>query len=364
MRPWSLVHILVLGVMILVLMGLLTAQGVSDQSFPIPLGLMRPYIPYANLLEPRKVNLGRLLFFDKRLSSDGRVSCGTCHNPAMAFTDNQRFSTAINGKFTTRNAPTILNAAFFDLLNWDGSSLSLELQARSALLNPKEMGMSEKSIISFLSSSHEYKDLFKEVFDEISLDKMVMAIAAYERTLLSGDSPFDRFMYTDDENAISILAKHGLEVFLNKGGCLVCHQIMHERLHPFGGRNAFFTDNRFHNLGVGMDKPSPDLGRYEITREPDDIGKFKTPILRNVALTAPYMHDGSLSTLEEVIDFYDKGGIPNSNLDPGIKPLNLSEHEKAALVEFLKSLTTSQLEFNGTKEILPKGDKRSGHEPN
>lgn len=334
--------------------------GTDHSVFQIPLGLMRPYIPYANTLTPQKVKLGELLFSDKSLSSDGRVSCATCHDPARAFTDNRQFSTAIDERLTKRNTPTILNAAFFDLLNWDGKALSLELQAQGALLNPEELGMTKEHIIAVLSSSQVYKDLFKEVFGEISLGSVVMAIAAYERTLLSGDSPFDRFMYAGDENAISASAKRGLEIFLHKGQCLVCHDIRHESIHLFGGRTALFTDNRFHNLGVGMDKPSPDLGRFEVTRNPDDIGKFKTSTLRNITLTAPYMHDGSLATLEEVIDFYDRGGIQNSNLDPGIKPLNLSQYEKADLVEFLKSLTTSKPESNDVKAGVTQDNGRNG----
>jgi cytochrome c peroxidase len=158
---------------------------------------------------------------------------------------------------------------------------------------------------------------------------------------LYANSPFDRYLFCGDETALSVPEKRGYKVFLDKGNCIVCHQIEHWSLHPFGPSFATFTDDRFHNLGVGMDKPDVDSGRYAITGDKDDFGAFKTPSLRNVALTSPYMHDGSLATLEKVVDFYAKGGIPNENLDPGIQRLKLTVDDKADLVEFLKSLTGS-----------------------
>jgi cytochrome c peroxidase len=162
-----------------------------------------------------------------------------------------------------------------------------------------------------------------------------MAIAAYERTLLSGNSPFDRYMYGGEKEALNPLARMGLEVFRGKGGCALCH--------PIGPDSALFTDNNFHNLGIGMDKANPDLGRYNVTKDEKDKGAFKTPSLRNIALTAPYMHDGSEPNLEAVVEFYDKGGRPNPNLSPAIRPLNLTSVEKNALVEFLRSLTSSDI---------------------
>ena len=308
-------------------------------AFPIPPGLMRPYIPENNALTRAKVELGRLLFNDKRLSGDDQVSCGTCHLREAAFADGKPSSNAVFGQHTRRNTPTVLNAALFQHLNWDGKAESLEDQAKTALLNPLEMGSREQRISSVLLRDAAYTPLFKTIFNDSSIDNVVFALAAYERSLLYANSPFDRYLFCGEKSAISNAAKRGYKVFLNKGNCIVCHEIQHESLHPFGVRQASFTDDRFHNLGVGFDTGSSDLGRYEITGEPDDVGAFKTPSLRNVALTSPYMHDGSPPTLEAVVDFYDRGGVANENRDPGIRPLHLGLEDKADLVEFLRSLT-------------------------
>jgi cytochrome c peroxidase len=308
-------------------------------AFAVPLGLVRPYIPENNQLTREKVELGKLLFNDTRLSADNQVSCGTCHPRETAFTDGKPLSNAVFGQHTRRNTPTVLNAALFQHFNWDGKAKSLEDQAKIALLNPEEMGTTEDRISSILLNDRTYSSSFERVFGSSSLNNAVLAIASYERSLLYANSPFDRFLFCDEKTAISNAAKRGYKVFLDKGNCIICHQIQHESLHPFGVRQASFTDDRFHNLGVGVDVASSDLGRYEITGDSDDIGAFKTPSLRNVALTAPYMHDGSLPSLEAVVDFYDRGGIANENRDPGIRPLHLSAQDKADLVEFLQSLT-------------------------
>ena len=310
-------------------------------AFPVPLGLIRPAIPPDNAVSVLKVRLGKLLFNDKRFSADGLVSCGTCHPAETTFTDGLPLSNAANGKRTTRNTPTVLNVAYFSHFNWDGKAGSLEEQALIALLNPDEMGSSEQKMRAIISADPTYMTLFAEVFGTTSAADAVSAIAAYERTLLYANSPFDRYLFCGDSSALSESAKRGYRVFLDKGNCIVCHQIEHWTLHPFGPNYAVFTDDRFHNLGVGMDKPVKDAGRYTISGDKDDFGAFKTPSLRNVALTAPYMHDGSLATLEDVVDFYDKGGIPNENLDPGIQPLDLTARDKSDLVEFLRSLTGS-----------------------
>jgi cytochrome c peroxidase len=320
--------------------------------FPIPVGLVRPAIPSDNPITQAKVDLGKLLFNDKRLSSDGNVSCATCHISNAAFADGLPVSTASHGQVQKRNTPTIFNVAYFSTFNWDGAAATLEQQAKTALLNPHEMGASEDKVLEILSSDSSYAALFSAAFGSVSLANAMSAIAAYERTLLYANSPFDRHLFCGDDNALSNPAKRGYKVFLNKGNCIVCHQIQHWSLHPFGPDVALFTDDRFHNLGVGMDKPSPDLGRYAITQDKDDIGAFKTPSLRNVALTSPYMHDGSLATLEEVVEFYVKGGNANEHRDPGIEPLRLTDQDKLDLVEFLKSLTGSdhQIELNKCRE--------------
>jgi cytochrome c peroxidase len=336
--------------LIAALVACLIAVGVSDapaaersdlSAFPVPLGLIRPAIPPDSPITVLKVQLGKLLFNDTRFSADGLVSCGTCHQAEAAFVDGLPLSTASNRQRTTRNTPTVLNVAYFSHFNWDGKASSLEEQALTALINPGEMGSSEQKMRAIVTADPTYATLFAKVFGTTSPANVVSAIAAYERTLLYANSPFDRYLFCGDGGVLSESAKRGYRVFLNKGNCIVCHQIEHWSLHPFGPNYAVFTDDRFHNLGVGMDKPLKDPGRYAISGDMEDFGAFKTPSIRNVALTAPYMHDGSLATLADVVDFYAKGGIPNENLDPGIQPLDLTASDKADLVEFLRSLTGS-----------------------
>lgn len=316
---------------------LIFSRALAAGEYPLPLGIPELIIPEDNPITPEKVALGKKLYFDKRLSLDDTVSCATCHDPEKAFADAAPVSTGIKGQKGRRSAPTVLNAALYDLQFWDGRAPTLEEQAKQPITNPIEMGMpSHDALVEKLKGIEEYRQDFQKTFgEEITIDNIVKAIASFERTLIAGNSPFDRFMYGGDEKAISDLAKKGLEVFREKGRCLTCHE--------FIGSFALFTDNKFHNIGVGMDKPEPDLGRYEVTKEDKDKGAFKTPTLRNIALTAPYMHDGSKATLEEVVDLYDKGGEPNLHLSGEIRPLKLTEEEKKALVEFMKSLTSSDL---------------------
>ena len=313
----------------------------SDYPAKIPLGLIDPEVPQDNPMTAAKIELGRQLYFDKRLSVDDTVSCATCHDPKMGFAEDKKVSTGIQGKKGNRNSPTTLNAALYDVQFWDGRAATLEEQAKGPIVNPVEMAMpSLDALVEKLKKIPEYQKSFAEVFKEgITADNIVRAIADYERTLLAGDSPFDRYFYGKEENAISPSAKRGLEVFREKGRCVTCHEI----LPSFG----LFSDNKFHNVGVGMDKPNPDLGRYLATKEEKDTGAFKTSSLRNIAITAPYMHDGSEPTLESVVDLYDKGGIPNRYLDGGIRPLNLTEQEKKDLVEFMKALTSPNVEKIG-----------------
>jgi len=320
----------------------LSAQEKKDNNYnlKIPLGLTEPEIPEDNPLTPAKIQLGKKLYFDKRLSIDDTVSCATCHNPKIGFAENKKVSDGVKGGKGKRNAPTVLNAVFFDLQFWDGRVSSLEEQAKQPIANPIEMGISHEALVEKLKKIGEYQKEFQNVFGEkITIDNIVKAIAAFERTLIAGNSSFDKFMYGNDKSALSEAAKRGMDVFKNKGRCITCHE--------FFESYGIFTDNKFHNIGVGMDKPEHDLGRYEVTKNPKDMGAFKTPTLRNIALTAPYMHDGSKATLEEVIEFYDKGGINNLNLDGGIRPLNLTKEEKADLIEFLKSLTSEGIENLG-----------------
>ncbi len=313
----------------------------SDYPMKVPLGLIDPDIPQDNPMSAAKIELGRQLYFDKRLSVDDTVSCATCHDPKMGFAEHKKVSVGVQAKEGNRNAPTSLNAALYDLQFWDGRAPSLEEQAKGPIVNPVEMAMpSLDALTDKLKKVSEYQKSFSEVFKEgITADNIVRAIAAYERTLLAGDSPFDRYFYAKEENAISPEAKRGLAVFQEKGRCMSCHEI----LPSF----ALFTENKFHNVGVGMDRPNPDLGRYLATKEEKDTGAFKTPSLRNVAITAPYMHDGSEATLESVVDLYDKGGVPNRFLDGGIRPLNLTDQERKDLVEFMKALTSPDVEKIG-----------------
>ncbi len=307
------------------------------QKVKAPLGLPDLEVPADNPMTPEKVALGRKLYFDKRLSFDDTVSCATCHDLRLAGTDGGPVSTGINGQKGGRSAPPSVNAAYMDTQFWDGRAPSLEEQAKGPPINPVEMGMpSHDFLVEKLKGIEDYKREFQKVFGgEITIDNVVKAIAAYERTLLSANSPFDRFRYGGEEDAISELAKIGMGIFVGKGRCITCH--------TFTASHALFTDNNFHNIGVGMNKENPDLGRYLVTGKEKDKGAFKTPSLRNIALTAPYMHDGSEATLMDVVEFYDKGGIPNPNLDGAIMPLNLTYIEKAALVEFMNSLTSSDL---------------------
>ena len=301
----------------------------QDSSFTLPLGLQADnfHIPGDNPMTKDKIELGRALFFDVRLSANDTVSCASCHEPAKAFTDNLPVFTGIDGQQGTRNSPTVINRAFtFDQF-WDGRAESLEEQAKGPLISPTEMGnQSHDALIEKLEKIKGYRKWFKKVFKkEVNIDDLAKAIAAFERTILSGHSPLDRYNMGDD-HALTESAKRGLTLFRGKARCSQCH----------AGSNL--SDEMFHNIGVGWDGNNIDLGRYAITNVDIDAGAFKTPILREVSKTAPYMHNGRFDTLEEVIDFYDKGGAPNPFLDSLIKVLKLKKNEKADLIAFLNSL--------------------------
>jgi cytochrome c peroxidase len=309
-----------------------------------PLGLPPVPIPADNPPTADSIALGRKLFFDVRLSGDDTVSCATCHNPELSFTDGLPGSRGIGKKIGRRNAPTVLNAAYYSSFFWDGRAATLEQQAGLPIANPDEMGQSHDLSIKKFEKIPEYKKEFELVFGpgRLTIERIEMALASYERTLLSGDSAFDRYMYGHDESALSPEAQRGMKIFVDKkkGNCSTCHLI--------GETNAAFTDGKFHNLGAGINSKGEltDLGRYEQTKVEADKGAFRTPDLRNVAKTAPYMHDGSLKTLKDVVDFYDGGGTSNPQLDPEIKELKLSEAERADLVAFLESLTGGKVGKN------------------
>lgn len=310
---------------------------------PMPLGLMWPIFPDGVLPTIDEVEIGRALFFEPAVSADATVSCASCHAPEAAMADPRRVSAGVGGRLGRRNSPTVWNAAYFETFGWTGDADSLEAQAAKALLNPEEIGSSEARIQRGLEP--RYGADLRRLYGELSVRSVSRALAAYQRTLLSGDAPFDRYIYGGDRAAVSDAAVRGFTVFLGRARCVQCHFMRSPASHPFGGTTALYMDNRFHNIGVGFDKPARerDPGRIEVTRRPEDQGAFKTPTLRNVAETAPYMHDGSLKTLEEVVDHYDKGGNANPNLDPDIKRLELTAQEKQDLVAFMKSLTSHAL---------------------
>ncbi len=300
-------------------------------SMTLPLGLQAgsAYIPDNNPMSDDKVALGKLLYFDPRLSKDKTISCASCHNPFHGFTDPARTSKGVGGQLGGRNSPTVINRLFSAEQFWDGRAKDLEEQAHGPLVNPVEMAMgSHNDVVARVRAIKGYAPLFKKAFgdDKIDMPRIAQAIAAYERTVVSGDSPFDRYQ-AGDKDALSASAVRGMELFNGKANCKTCHT----------GFN--FTDETYQDIGVGMDKPKPDLGRYDVTKKEEDKGKFKTPTLRNIVQTAPYMHDGSETTLLEVVEFYNKGGTPNPNLSKEIKPLSLSAQEKRDLVAFLESLT-------------------------
>jgi cytochrome c peroxidase len=257
------------------------------------------------------------------------MSCATCHNPYHGFAEPSATSAGVVGTFGKRNAPTVINRLFSKEQFWDGRAADLEEQAHGPLINPIEMAMpSHDEVVARVKAVPGYAPLFERAFGtpEITMARIAQAIATYERTVVSGNSPFDRFT-AGDKDALSPSAVRGLALFNGKANCQVCH----------AGFN--FTDESYHNLGVGMGAGEPDLGRSEVTKAESEKGAFKTPTLRNVTQTPPYMHDGSEPTLRAVIDFYNRGGRPNPNLAKEIKPLGLTPQELTDLVAFMEALT-------------------------
>jgi cytochrome c peroxidase len=316
------------------------AQGPYKLKLPLGLQEEAAYIPPDNPLTSEKIDLGRQLYFDGRLSADGTVSCAFCHAPDKGFSDGRPTSTGIKGQVGGRNAPMTINRLFSQDQFWDGRAASLEDQALGPIQNPIEMGNTLEKMVGTLSAVKGYREQFRRVFGtDVTAAGVAQAIAAFERSLVCGNSAFDRYEDGND-TALSEREQQGLQLFREKANCIRCHT------------GFAFTDERYHNIGVGIDKPNPDLGRYKITKKESDKGAFKTPTLRNIAASAPYLHDGSAKTLEDVIEFYDKGGIKNPNLSNEIKPLNLTVKEKADLVAFLKSLSCPDLKV--VAPALPK----------
>lgn len=311
-----------------------------------PLGLPPVPVPADNPPTAETVALGRRLYYDPILSADNTVSCASCHAPEAGFTDTHPASIGVGGKKGTRHSPTVINSAYNSAQFWDGRAPSLEEQAKGPIANPVEMASTHADVVKRLQADPKYVARFMEAWgtEGITIDLVVRSIASFERTVLCGNSPFDRFYYGHDKNALSASALRGLKLFMNpkKGNCAVCHTI--------GKDYALFTDNKFHNLGIGADIQGNmvDLGRFEQTKNDADWGAFKTPTLRNIARRAPYMHDGSFPTLKDALGHYIGGGNMNPHLDKEIHALDfLSFDERQDILAFLESLTATMPENLG-----------------
>ncbi|MCA9247014.1 MAG: c-type cytochrome [Planctomycetales bacterium] len=320
-------------------------------------------IPADNPLTRAKIELGRQLYFDKRLSSDSTISCADCHHPDEGYARHTQFGEGVGGQTGNRNSPVSYNRILSGAQFWDGRADSLEAQAVGPIANPIEMANTHDACIECLKGIEGYRIQFEKIFDDgVTIDNVGRAIASFERVIVTGPSAYDlwepvrsienalgddlddldtvkeedpalydkymKALAASETKPMSDSAKRGREIFFSKkGGCTACHT------------GANFTDEKYHNLGVGMEADEPDLGRFAVTEKDEDRGAFKTPTVRNVALSAPYMHDGSQKTLAEVVDWYNKGGHPNPHLSKDVRKLELSDEEKADLVEFMKALT-------------------------
>jgi cytochrome c peroxidase len=298
-----------------------------------PLGIDKSFAELQEQPTPERVRLGRWLFFDKRMSADGTVSCATCHRPENAFSEPTANSTGIRRQHGARKSPSFVNEAWTLAPNffWDGRAGSLEEQALAPIANPVEMGNTHEALVRTLTAVQAYAPYFKEAFgdEQITKERVAKAIADFERTVMSGNSPWDRWKKNHDEKAVSDAVKTGDSLFFGTGACNQCHL------------GDSFTDNTFHNIGVGWDpikRSFADQGRYGVTRKEEDRGAFKTPPLREVSRHAPYMHDGSMKTLKDTVLHYDRGGIPNPQLDPKMKALHLTNAQVDALVKFMEAL--------------------------
>lgn len=290
----------------------------------------RPAVPAPADNQPNaaRIDLGRHLFFDPRLSGSGMISCATCHNPALGWSDGQGTAVGFRSKQLKRATPTIINAAYQTLQMWDGRKNSLEDQALGPILSEDEMNLPAELLEARLRSIPGYHTLFEAAYpgEGITSNNVAKALASFERTVVSNDAPFDKWQ-RGDAKAMSAAAQRGFALFNGKAKCALCHQ----------GFN--FTDNGFHNIGVPAITQNSDEGRFAHRKVKVLKGAFKTPTLRDVALTAPYMHNGAYQTLEEVVDHYDRGGASTDNLDANMVPLQLTEQEKRDVVEFMLTLT-------------------------
>jgi cytochrome c peroxidase len=349
------------------------ADPKSEKQAGFPTDLFSWVIPPDNPQTPAKIALGKELFFDDRLSADGKISCEHCHSPEKGFTDQLPTSMGINNKFGQRNAPTVLNALFNVTQFWDGRSPSLEAQIEGPVTNPVEMGQkSTDAAVAKIKEIPQYQKEFNEVFGrDVNFADIERSIAAYERTQFAFDSPFDKFI-NGDQHAISDSARRGWSIFNGKGRCMSCH--------GWNPTQPLFTDMKFHNIGVSAHKSDfvplarqaldtlrnggsseqidqlaigtdmSGLGRFLVTKQPHDIGAFRTMGLRNLLVTQPYFHDGSQQTLWDTIDHYNKGGVQNPYLDGGITPLGLTEAQEDDLIAFLTSLTSPEYEKAAKEE--------------
>ncbi len=358
-------HYAFFGIMVLVIL-IASFPSVCSASERSTLGLPALNIPLENPMTKEKIALGEKIFFDNRLSIDGTISCSSCHQPELSFADGKALAEGVYKRQGTRNAPTVLNAAYNTTQFWDGRRPSLETQSLDPFINPKEHGLANlDELIKIVRQDKDYRQIFSEVFgvssNEIRPEHIGKALAAFQRTLITGDSPFDRFAFNGEKNAISESAKRGWKLFTGAAQCANCHTV--------DNKSAIFSDNQFHSLNVGwknLEKALPsittrlvsakergdnideiilsdedvaELGYFVVTLKPGDIGKFRTPSLRNVALTAPYMHDGSVATLEDAVEWETYFRSWKTEKDP-VQPLVLTPGEKADLVAFLKSLTS------------------------
>lgn len=331
-----------------------------------PLGLPAVPVPGDNPVTLAKIDLGRKLFFDRRLSLNKTISCAMCHVPQQGFTSNEmKTAVGMEGQTVSRNSPTIYNVAYYSALFHDGRETTLEQQVWGPLLAHNEMANpSIGFVLQRIQSSADYNGLFEQAFGKVpGMETVGMALASYQRGLNSANSKFDQWLYAKSKKTFNRSEKNGYDIFVGKGGCAACHIISENY--------ALFTDNRFHNTGIGYveamqttpekhrvqlapgvfadvdadivdsvsESTANDLGRYAVTLDPRDRWKYRTPSLRNIALTAPYMHNGAFETLQQVIAFYNKGGVRNPELDSAIKPLKLNAAEQADLVAFLRTLT-------------------------
>jgi cytochrome c peroxidase len=299
-------------------------NAILAQELSVPHGLLAPKTPENNPFSKEKAELGKQLYFDKRLSRDNTVSCASCHDPQKGWSNGEAVATGIGGQKGGRSAPTIINAAYAPLQFWDGRAEGLEGQALGPIQNPIEMNLTLPEMEKKLNAIPGYREQFQKIFGtEVTSENVGKAIATFERTVLSGNAPYDRFK-AGDEKALSESAQRGMKIFFGKANCSACHS------------GPAFSDGAFHNIGMGTKLEKLDLGRFEHSKLEGDKSSFKTPGLREIKRTSPYMHDGSHKTLKEVVEYYNKGGEANPQLDEEIFPLKLTAAEIDDLVRFLE----------------------------